>query len=44
MNYWNVHQYWTNILFRHLVINPLSAGNAFKRIRTVFPQLKFDRN
>ena len=27
-----------------LVINPLSAGDAFKRIHTVFPQLKFDRN
>ena len=26
------------------IINPLSAGNAFKRIHTVFPQLKFDRN
>ena len=26
------------------VINPLSAGDAFKRIHTVFPQLKFDRN
>ena len=25
-------------------LNPLSAGNAFKRIHTVFPQLKFDRN
>ena len=25
-------------------INPLSAGDAFKRIHTVFPQLKFDRN
>ena len=24
--------------------NPLSAGYAFKRIHTVFPQLKFDRN
>ena len=24
--------------------NPLSAGDAFKRIHTVFPQLKFDRN
>ena len=23
-------------------INPLSAGDAFKRIHTVFPQLKFD--
>ena len=23
---------------------PLSAGDAFKRIHTVFPQLKFDRN
>ena len=26
------------------VVNPLSAGDAFKRIHTVFPQLKFDRN
>ena len=25
-------------------INPLSAGDAFKRIHTVFPQPKFDRN
>ena len=25
-------------------LNPLSAGDAFKRIDTVFPQLKFDRN
>ena len=25
-------------------INPLSAGDAFKCIHTVFPQLKFDRN
>ena len=25
-------------------INTLSAGDAFKRIHTVFPQLKFDRN
>ena len=25
-------------------LNPLSAGDAFKRIHTVFPQLKFDRN
>ena len=24
--------------------NPLSAGDAFKRIHTVFPQPKFDRN
>ena len=24
-------------------LNPLSAGDAFKRIHTVFPQLKFDR-
>ena len=24
-------------------VNPLSAGDAFKRIHTVFPQLKFDR-
>ena len=28
----------------HGDINPLSAGDAFKRIHTVFPQLKFDRN
>ena len=27
-----------------VIINPLSAGDAFKRIHTVFPQLKFDRN
>ena len=27
-----------------VVLNPLSAGDAFKRIHTVFPQLKFDRN
>ena len=26
------------------LFNPLSAGDAFKRIHTVFPQLKFDRN
>ena len=26
------------------LVNPLSAGDAFKRIHTVFPQLKFDRN
>ena len=26
------------------LFNPLSAGDAFKRIPTVFPQLKFDRN
>ena len=26
------------------IINPLSAGEAFKRIHTVIPQLKFDRN
>ena len=26
------------------LLNPLSAGDAFKRIHTVFPQLKFDRN
>ena len=32
-----------SILNRHW-INPLSAGDAFKRIHTVFPQLKFDRN
>ena len=25
-------------------LNPLCAGDAFKRIHTVFPQLKFDRN
>ena len=25
-------------------INPLSAGDAFKRIHTVFSQLNFDRN
>ena len=25
-------------------IDPLSAGDAVKRIHTVFPQLKFDRN
>ena len=25
-------------------LNPLSAGDAFKRIHAVFPQLKFDRN
>ena len=25
-------------------LNPLSAGDAFKRIHTVSPQLKFDRN
>ena len=25
-------------------LNPLSAGDAFRRIHTVFPQLKFDRN
>ena len=25
-------------------VNPLNAGDAFKRIHTVFPQLKFDRN
>ena len=31
------------ILWRPTV-NPLSAGDAFKRIHTVFPQLKFDRN
>ena len=24
--------------------NPLSAGDAFKRIHTVFSQLQFDRN
>ena len=28
----------------NLQFNPLSAGDAFKRIHTVFPQLKFDRN
>ena len=27
-----------------LQFNPLSAGDAFKRIHTVLPQLKFDRN
>ena len=27
-----------------LFVNPLSAGYAFKRIHSVFPQLKFDRN
>ena len=27
-----------------LIVNPLSAGDAFKRIHTVFSQLKFDRN
>ena len=27
-----------------VLLNPLSAGDAFKRIHTVFPQLKFDRN
>ena len=27
-----------------LTVNPLSAGDAFKRIHTVFPQLKFNRN
>ena len=26
------------------IVNPLSADDAFKRIYTVFPQLKFDRN
>ena len=26
------------------IFNPLSAGDAFKRTHTVFPQLKFDRN
>ena len=31
-----------NKALRH--VNPLSAGDAFKRIHTVFPQLKFDRN
>ena len=29
---------------RYRIVNPLSAGDAFKRIHTVFPQLKFDRN
>ena len=29
---------------RFVNFNPLSAGDAFKRIHTVFPQLKFDRN
>ena len=27
-----------------MMFNPLSAGDAFKRIHTVFPRLKFDRN
>ena len=30
--------------YPRMEINPLSAGDAFKRIHTVFPQLKFDRN
>ena len=29
---------------RTYIFNPLSAGDAFKRIHTDFPQLKFDRN
>ena len=35
-----------NISLQHqdMAVNPLSAGDAFKRIHTVFPQLKFDRN
>ena len=40
--------WWKLLTFetKHLQIlfNPLSAGDAFKRIHTVFPQLKFDRN
>ena len=31
-------------LSHDLDLNPLSAGDAFKRIHTVFSQLKFDRN
>ena len=30
--------------FSVVSVNPLSAGDVFKRIHTVFPQLKFDRN
>ena len=33
-----------NYRMTHFTLNPLSAGDAFKRIHTVFPQLKFDRN
>ena len=36
--------YKTQIIQRFKHVNPLSAGDAFKRIHTVFPQLKFDRN
>ena len=33
-----------NLRSTDVTYNPLSAGDAFKRIHTVFPQLKFDRN
>ena len=35
---------FAGILLAELTLNSLSAGDAFKRIQTVFPQLKFDRN
>ena len=35
--------YWI-YCHRYMVINLLSAGDAFKRIQTVFPQPKIDRN
>ena len=37
-----VNPYSAMVIYLHF--NPLSAGDAFKRIHTVFPQLKFDRN
>ena len=37
-------QYNDRVHIVHDRFNPLSAGDAFKRIHTVFPQLKFDRN
>ena len=41
------HRQYNDRVGLHIVhdrSNPLSAGDVFKRIHTVFPQLKFDRN
>ena len=38
-------RYWLGSIGPHAQSScPLSAGDAFKRIHAVFPQLKFDRN
>ena len=42
-----LNQSWNNagpLSLSSSLLNPLSASDVFKRIHTVFPQLKFDRN